>query len=108
MMLRARTPVLTGETVIVSFFEPTESRWYDTEATVARVMHGRRATDRGRCVGLRFDSLDERERGQLAAAIERGYWGTSSVDDTCADAEGRGESVREVGAHAFEAFDATQ
>jgi hypothetical protein len=69
MLLRTSRRVLTGEPVIVSFFEPHAARWYDLEATVARVVHGRRATDAERCVALEFHGLDDRARARLRAAV---------------------------------------
>ena len=39
MQVMAQERVLTGEPVIVSFRLPLTSWWFDTEATVARVVH---------------------------------------------------------------------
>jgi hypothetical protein len=58
MLVMAQEPVLTGEPVIVAFRLPLSSWWFDAEATVARVVHGRRPGDLGRCFGLEFDSLE--------------------------------------------------
>lgn len=52
-------PVLTGEKIILSFPSPAGAGWIDAEATVARVLHGRRPGEFQRCLGLRFDRLDE-------------------------------------------------
>lgn len=49
--------VLTGESMLVSFRAPQSNEWFDVEATVARVIHGRRPGDRGRCLGLSFEKL---------------------------------------------------
>ena len=51
-------PVLTGERLIVSFRVPRWNVWIDTEATVARVIHGRRQGEFSRALGLYFDGLD--------------------------------------------------
>jgi hypothetical protein len=59
MQVMAQERVLTGEPVIVSFRLPLSSWWFDAEATVARVVHGRRPGDLGRCFGLAFESLEE-------------------------------------------------
>jgi c-di-GMP-binding flagellar brake protein YcgR len=67
MLLRSTERVLTGDAVIVSFFEPVSARWFDVEATVARVIHGRRLGDGERAVGLSFHSL----RGEEKSALER-------------------------------------
>ncbi|MFO0557424.1 MAG: PilZ domain-containing protein [Polyangiales bacterium] len=67
MLLRSTERVLTGDAVIVSFFEPVSARWFDVEATVARVIHGRRLGDGERAVGLAFNSL----RGEEKSALER-------------------------------------
>ncbi len=58
MLVSTRLPVLTGEPLLVSFRPPRSSTWLDLPATVARVVHGRRPGDRGRCLGLSFDRLD--------------------------------------------------
>jgi hypothetical protein len=50
-------PVLTGERLIVSFRAPRWGVWIDTEATVARVVHGRRQGEYSRALGLVFDGL---------------------------------------------------
>jgi hypothetical protein len=58
MLVPTDTVVLTGEDVIVSFRAPKTWHWFDCPATVARVIHGRRPEDSGRCLGIAFDSLD--------------------------------------------------
>ena len=49
--------VLTGEKLIVSFQAPRWGVWIDTEATVARVLHGRRWGEHTRSLGLTFEAL---------------------------------------------------
>jgi hypothetical protein len=49
--------VLTGEPVLVSLQFPDTGDWFDAEATVARVVHGRRPGEWTRCLGLIFDRL---------------------------------------------------
>ena len=58
MLLETELPLLTGEELFVSFRSPGAERWFDCEATVARVLHGRRRGDRRRAVGISFESLD--------------------------------------------------
>jgi hypothetical protein len=58
LLVLADRPALTGESVVVSFRVPRTARWFDATATIARVAHGRRPRDVGRCFGLRFDALD--------------------------------------------------
>lgn len=65
MLVPTDDRVLTGETVIVSFMAPYSRVWIDTEATVARVVHGRREGDEGRALGLEFDGLDDVSRALL-------------------------------------------
>ncbi len=69
--VRVHRPVLTGEMVLVSFFEPEAARWFDVEATVARVIHARRQGENDRCVALEFHSLSARDRATLRAALSR-------------------------------------
>jgi hypothetical protein len=58
MLLETDLPLLTGEGLFVAFRSPGTERWFDCEATVARVLHGRRRGDRRRAVGIAFDTLD--------------------------------------------------
>lgn len=61
--------ILTGESLLVSFRAPKAPEWFDMEATVARVVHGRRPGDRGRCLGLRFDPLGDADTFRLFEGI---------------------------------------
>jgi len=69
MQVMAQERVLTGEPVIVSFRLPLSTYWFDAEATVARVVHGRRPGDLGRCFGLSFESLEEGAASFLRRAL---------------------------------------
>jgi hypothetical protein len=57
MLVSTEQRVLTGEELLVSFRPPRSSRWVDVSATVARVVHGRRPSDRGRCLGIAFHAM---------------------------------------------------
>jgi hypothetical protein len=61
MLVRARERVLTGEEVVVSFKPPRSNEWFDAEATIARVLHGRRPGDYGLSFGIEFHGLNEDE-----------------------------------------------
>jgi hypothetical protein len=50
--------IMTGEPVIVAFRLGGSGWWFDSLATVARVLHGRRPGDVGRCFGIEFDPLE--------------------------------------------------
>jgi PilZ domain len=65
MLVSTEHTVLTGEPLLVSFRPPRSDRWLDVSATVARVVHGRRPGDRGRCLGLVFDGTDPSTRDLL-------------------------------------------
>jgi hypothetical protein len=65
MLVAADVPVFTGEEVIVSFRGPRSDRWFDQQAVVARVIHGRRPGDRGPCLGLSFEGMDAATRTAL-------------------------------------------
>jgi hypothetical protein len=69
MLVTPADPVLTGERVIVSFRSPHSDEWFDFEATVARVVHGRRPGEYSRGLGLRFDAADEGTLAQLQGAL---------------------------------------
>jgi hypothetical protein len=71
MQVMAQERVLTGEPVLVAFRLPLTSWWFDAEATVARVVHGRRPGDTGRCFGLSFETLGE----DVAAFLRRALRG---------------------------------
>lgn len=58
MLVVGEVPTLTGEPVIVTFRLPRIGIWFDAQAAVARVAHGRRPRDRaGLCFGLEFEAL---------------------------------------------------
>ena len=59
MLVMSDQRILTGEDLIVTFRLPRTRLWFDVQATVARVVHGRRPGDRGRCLGLSFHGNDE-------------------------------------------------
>lgn len=63
----AHEVVLTGETMIVSF--PIPGMWIDAEATVMRVVHGRRPCDDGPALGLEFDVISPSARAALAGFL---------------------------------------
>ncbi len=46
-----------GAEVMVSFRATELDIWFDTRATLRRVVEGRRPSDRGRALGLHFESL---------------------------------------------------
>jgi hypothetical protein len=65
MLVRTQDRVLTGEEVVVCFKPPRSNRWVDAIGTVARVLHGRRPGDRGRCLGIEFCGMDDGDRRHL-------------------------------------------
>jgi hypothetical protein len=69
MLVPTEERVLTGEPLLVSFRVPRSSRWIDTEAVVARVVHGRRPGEEGRRLGLSFLGLDLPARQVLFHAL---------------------------------------
>jgi hypothetical protein len=72
MLVLTRDVVLTGEEVIVSFSVPRTRVIIDAVATVARVVHGRRPTDRHRrALGISFDTLEPEQQHLLRASLRR-------------------------------------
>jgi hypothetical protein len=69
MLAGPADPVLTGERLIVSFRVPRENVWIDAEATVARVVHGRRAGEHQRALGIEFENLSEAGRKVLELSL---------------------------------------
>ena len=64
-------PILTGEKIIVSFRSPLWGGYIDAEATVARVLHGRRPGEYRRAIGIEFDGLDPWSRFVLEENLRR-------------------------------------
>ena len=58
-----------GEEVIVSFRAPMSRMWFDAIGTVSRLIRGRRPSDRGRAVAVRFHELDAVDRAVLGAKL---------------------------------------
>jgi hypothetical protein len=57
MLLMSDERVDEGSEVLVSFQATELPIWFDTRATVTRIIQGRRPGDVGRALGLRFDTL---------------------------------------------------
>jgi hypothetical protein len=51
-----------GAKLMISFQATELPIWFDTQATVARIIQGRRPGDVGRALGLRFDTLPAVQR----------------------------------------------
>ena len=69
MLVRARTRVLTGEQLLVAFRPPRCNRWIDAQATVARVVHGRRPGDTGLSFGIEFHGMEIEHEDLLFAQL---------------------------------------
>ena len=65
MLVRARSRVLTGEELLVAFRPPRSNRWIDAQATVARVVHGRRPGDIGLSFGIEFHAMENEHQDLL-------------------------------------------
>jgi hypothetical protein len=57
LLLLSDEEIAPGSALDVSFQASEPLLWFETRATVRRVVEGRRPEDRGRAVGLHFDSL---------------------------------------------------
>jgi hypothetical protein len=64
-------PALTGERLIVSFQIPHSGQWVDAEATVARVVHGRRPGEFTRGLALELENVEEIPHMILGRALRR-------------------------------------
>jgi len=69
MLVMGQEPVLTGEPLFVAFRMPQRNLWFDAIATVARVVHGRRPGDLGRCFGVAFESIEPDVQSFLRCAL---------------------------------------
>jgi hypothetical protein len=58
MLLETDLSILTGEELLVTFKSPVDDRWFDCDATVARVLQGRRRKDERRAIGICFAPMD--------------------------------------------------
>jgi hypothetical protein len=71
LVMSLRADAAPGDTVVVSFRATELGIWFDAEGTVARVVHGRRPRDRGRCLGIRFTRFDPVSRLILRGHLRR-------------------------------------
>jgi c-di-GMP-binding flagellar brake protein YcgR len=71
MLVEAKNDVAIGDSLIVSFRIPRSERYVDAEATVTRVVRGRRRGDGGPAFGLRFASIDRTSFTMLKASLRR-------------------------------------
>lgn len=67
LLLPVQEEILTGETLIISFAIP--GMWIDAEASVTRVVHGRRPGDDGLACGVLFDVISSSARAALAGYL---------------------------------------
>ncbi|MFO0552450.1 MAG: PilZ domain-containing protein [Polyangiaceae bacterium] len=58
LLVRTRLPVLTGESLFLSFMAPFTRTFIDAEAVVARIVHGRRLADEGPAIGIEIVQMD--------------------------------------------------
>ncbi len=71
MLVRSVADLTPGEDVLVSFHAKKLGIWFDMDARVARVIRGRRPTDRGRAIGLRFHDISPISRLILRGHLRR-------------------------------------
>lgn len=63
-------PALTGERIWVSFRIPRSTVWIDAEATVTRVVHGRRPGEFSRSLAIEFEDLESIPRFVLEQVLQ--------------------------------------
>jgi hypothetical protein len=71
MLLLSDDRAEEGMPLVVSFQATELPIWFDTCATVARVVEGRRPGDHGRALGIRFDTLPPVSRLILRGHLRR-------------------------------------
>jgi hypothetical protein len=71
MLVSSEHDLAVGESLIVSFKATQLGLWFDTEASVTRIIKGRRPGDRGPGVGLTFSTLDRVKRLILRGHLRR-------------------------------------
>ncbi len=70
MLIKLRSDVEVGEKLVVTFRTTDFGIWFDSEATVRRIVHGRRPTDAGPAFGISLDSLSNVHRFILKGALK--------------------------------------
>ena len=71
MLVETEVDLEPGENVFVSFRATDLGIWFDSEATVARVIRGRRPGDKGRGVAIRFSTLPRVKRMILRGHLRK-------------------------------------
>jgi len=71
MLVSSEHDMAVGENLIVSFKATQLGLWFDTEASVARIVKGRRYGDHGAGIGLSFSTLDRVKRLILRGHLRR-------------------------------------
>jgi len=71
MLVKTEHDLAIGESLIVSFRATQLGLWFDSEATVTRIVRGRRPGDRGPAIGLSFSTLDRVKRLILRGHLRR-------------------------------------
>jgi hypothetical protein len=71
MLVASTADLEPGDGLIVSFQATRLGIWFDTEATVARIVRGRRMGDRGPGAAIAFSSLDRVKRLILRGHLRR-------------------------------------
>jgi hypothetical protein len=71
LLVSPADPALTGERLIVSFQIPHSGYWVDAEATVARVVHGRRPGECTRSLALELENVEDIPQMILGRALRR-------------------------------------
>jgi hypothetical protein len=71
MLVATDVDIEPGENVFVSFRATDLGIWFDSEASVARVIRGRRPGDKGRGIALRFSTLNRVKRFILRGHLRR-------------------------------------
>jgi len=69
LLVRPKFRLLTGEELLVSFMAPFTRTYIDAEATVARVIHGRRLGDGGLSIGLEITGMEEAARALVKSQL---------------------------------------
>lgn len=71
MLVPMEDELVVGENLIVTFQTTQLGIWFDTEAVVTRMLHGRRDYDERPCFSLGFSTLDRVKRFVLRGHLRR-------------------------------------
>ncbi len=69
LLLDTRAAAAVGEPVFIALKVPSGSSWIDAMGRVVRIVRGRRGSDAGRGIGIRFEQMSPLDRAILNGSL---------------------------------------